>query len=274
MSEGPAPIAPAPAAPGDGVVSHLLLTRFNLRAGGVYDDRYSDAWMAHRMTIFARWCLPSVRAQAGAAFRWLVFFDRTRSEPWRAEIDRLAALAPFEPVFLDDAAGLVAAIAARAPSAGVVVTSRLDNDDVLHRDHLALVRRAAEAVLAAGDALPAVIDVRTLLWWDVAGGSLRVIPHREVSPYASLVERVAPGAPARTVFAAPHNRLDRAFGPPRMIDGRVLTLVHDRNVANGLRRNHALARLWLRLRHGQRFLVGADAARLLAEFGVAGGVRA
>lgn len=251
------------------MAGHLLLTRFNLRHGGVYDARYSEDWMAHRMAVFARWCLPSVSAQVARDFRWLVFFDRARSEPWAAEIARLAALAPFEPVFLDDAGGLVAAIAARAPAAGVLVTSRLDNDDVLHPEHIAGVRRAAEEGLAAGGPLPFVIDVRTLLWWDLAGGGLRVIPHREVSPYASLVEAAAPGAAPRTVFTLPHNRLDRAFGPPRLVDGRVLTLLHDRNVANGLRRNGALARLWLRLRHGQRFLRGEAAARALADFGVA-----
>jgi len=256
-------------ASGRTVGGHLLLTRFNLRHGGAYDARYSEAWMTHRMAIFARWCLPSVQAQTVRDFRWLVFFDRVRSQPWGAEIARLAGLAPFEPVFLDDAGALVDAIAARAPGEGVLLTSRLDNDDVLHRDHVACVRGAAEEGLAAGASLPLVIDVRTLLWWDVAGGCLRVIPHREVSPYASLVEALAPGATPRTVFAAPHNRLDRAFGPPRLVDGRVLTLLHERNVANGLRRNGALARLWLRLRHGQRFLRGAAAARALADFGVA-----
>ena len=248
--------------------AHLLVTRFNLRHGGVYDSRYSEAWMAHRMAVFARWCLPSVRAQTARGFRWLVLFDTARSAPWREEIARLAALAPFEPVFLDDIGGLVVAIAERAPAEGVLVTSRLDNDDVLHPGHIAAVQRAAGEGLAEGAPLPFVIDVRTLLWWDVAEGTVRVIPHREVSPYASLVERLAPGTPPRTVFAERHNRLDRVFGPPRLVDGRVLTLLHDRNVVNGLRRNGRLARLWLRISMGQKFLSGSGAARVLADFGI------
>ena len=249
---------------------HLLLTRFNLRHGGVYEDRYSDGWMAHRMALFARYCLPSVAAQRERAFRWLVFFDRARSAPWLGEIERLAARAPFEPLFLDDAAALVPLVAAQAPAAGVFVTSRLDNDDVLHRDHIGRVRRAAEQGLAAGAATPFIVDVRTLLWWDPARGTVRVIPPREVSPYASLVERTVPGTPPVTVLAAAHNRLDRVFGPPRLIDGPVLTLIHDRNVANGRRRNGGLERLWLRLRHGQRHLAGPGAAQALAGFGLAG----
>ncbi len=249
-------------------LTHLLLTRFNLRSGGVYDERYSEAWMAHRMAHFAKWCLPSVSGQDERRFRWLVFFDRVRSEPWMDEIAHLAALGPFEPVFLDGTAGLVAAIDAATPEERPVVTSRLDNDDMLGHGHIAAVRREAEAGLAEGAPTPFVIDVRRVCWWDVARGEIKVMRAREVSPYASLVERrVACQAP-ETVFAAPHNRLDRVFGAPRMIDGTVLTLIHERNVLNGLRQNGPLERLWMRIRSGTRYVRGDEAARILAEFGI------
>jgi hypothetical protein len=250
-------------------LTHLLLTRFNLNYGGVYDARYSEDWMRHRMAIFARYCLPSVARQSASGFRWLVFFDRARSEPWRAEIGRLAALGPFEPVYLDGADGLVAAIAGRARDSGPLVTSRLDNDDAVHNAYIADIRTAAEAGLAARLPTPFVLDFRQAVWWDIARGEIKEFPHREVTPYASLVELVSPAAPPRTVFAASHNRLDRTFGAPRLIDGRrVLTLVHDRNVVNGIRRNRWTERVWLRVRNGHRYRTGEDAARILAEFGI------
>ena len=42
-------------------MTHLLITRFNLNYGDLYP--YSEAWMEHRMALFERYCLPSVRRQ-------------------------------------------------------------------------------------------------------------------------------------------------------------------------------------------------------------------
>jgi Putative rhamnosyl transferase len=248
--------------------THVLLTRFNLNYGSVYDVRYSEDWMRHRMGIFERVCLPSVARQTAREFRWLIFFDRDRSRDWRGEIDRLAALGRFTPVFLDGAGGLVAEIGRHAPTGGVLLTSRLDNDDVLHPQYVADLRRRADACLDEGVEAPFVVDVEHGCWWDLGRDEIRQFRHKEISPYASLLERVGAGAP-RTVFACPHNRLDVEFGSAHLIGGyRVLTLLHDRNVLNGIRRNGWAARTWLRIRDGHRYLAGESARRLLADFGV------
>jgi hypothetical protein len=256
-----------------GPPTHLLLTRFNLNYGGVYDARYSDAWMRHRMQLFERYCLPSVARQTRQDFRWLIFFDRDRSADWRGEIDRLAALGPFTPIFLEGVAGLVPEIGKHAPSRGLLLTSRLDNDDVIHPDYIADIRREVTACLDRGVAAPFVMDVEHASWWDLDRAEIKRFRHKEVSPYATLVEPLDGGAP-RTVFASPHNRLDAEFGPAHLIGGyRVLTLVHDCNVVNGIRRNTWAQRAWLRIRDGHRYLRGEAAARVLADFGVPPAVR-
>jgi hypothetical protein len=249
--------------------THLLLTRFNLNYGGAFDARYSEDWMRHRMRIFERYCLPSVARQSERGFEWLIFFDRDRSRAWQGEIDRLAALGRFTPVFLDAAAALLAEVGRRAPPPGeLLLTSRLDNDDVVHPEYIADLRRQVGAWLDEGVAPPFVVDLEYGSWWDLERGEVRRFRHQEVSPYASLLERVGPGGP-HTVFAGRHNRLDRAFGPARRLGGfRVLTLVHDQNVLNGIRRTGWAGRAWMRLRHGHRYLAGEAARDALADFGV------
>ena len=80
-------------------LTHLLITRFNLNYGDLYP--YSDDWMAHRMEIFERYCLPSVARQEGREFRWLVYFDRARSASRRARIAALLDRPGTEAVFVD-----------------------------------------------------------------------------------------------------------------------------------------------------------------------------
>jgi hypothetical protein len=210
-----------------------------------------------------------VSRQSEPRFRWLIFFDRERSAGWLDAIGRLAALGGFTPVFLESAADLVAAIAGHAPGGGLLLTSRLDNDDVIHPDFVADVRHEAVASLDEAAATPLVIDFSHGSWWDLDRGEIRLFRQREVSPYATLVERVGDGPP-RTVFARGHNRLEAEFGPARLIEGcRALTLVHDRNLVNGIRKNDWAARAWLRIRHGDRYVGGQAADRILADFGVA-----
>ncbi len=248
-------------------VAHLLLTRFNLKYGGLFDARYSDAWMAHRLDLFERFCLPSVARQIETDFRWLIFFDRERSEPWLATIDRLVGAGRFEPVFLDGDGELIAEVGRRAAGKEVLLTSRLDNDDVIHPEYIADIRLEATTRLGRGLETPFVIDVRRASWWDRERGDVRRSVNRKVSPYATLVER-NDGKP-RTVLACGHNELAHTFGRVCRIDGyRTLTVVHDQNVLNSIRRRGPAARMWLRLRDGYRYLGGAAATRALAEFGV------
>ena len=65
---------------------HLLITRFNLDYGDLHP--YSEAWMAHRMALFERYCLPSVLRQRSEGFAWRVYFDRARTARHEARVQR------------------------------------------------------------------------------------------------------------------------------------------------------------------------------------------
>lgn len=256
-------------------MTHLLITRFNLNYGDIYP--YSEVWMQHRMALFARFCQPSVRRQTATDFRWLVYFDRARTQAHQARLAPLFDDPRFEAVHVDSPDAMIADIRARAPRSGAFLTSRLDNDDVLHPDFVTrLQMRAAE--LVADGALPVAIDAPLLTWWHEGGTRAQRFRSDVVSPFASVLEAAGPegwaagpwGAGPRTVFIARHENLRARLG--RVVDlpePLSLTVLHGRNVSNGQGRFGVLGRLLRRWRARDSYMSGAQTAQMLTDFGLA-----
>ena len=58
-----------------GPVKHFIITRFNLRGSDPSSVRMiDDGYLAQRLDLFERFCLPTVRNQTVQDFRWLVLF--------------------------------------------------------------------------------------------------------------------------------------------------------------------------------------------------------
>ena len=96
--------------------------------------------MEHRWRLFEAFCLPSVQCQTAARFRWLVRFDPATPEAHRQRFRRLTAgMTNVSPLWR--AEPFSAAIGALLdPSAELLLTTRLDNDDALHRTAMARIR--------------------------------------------------------------------------------------------------------------------------------------
>ena len=68
--------------------THLVLTRFNTAVGYAPSaKRLDSAWLRTRLAMFERYCLPSMAAQRGAAFQWIVFCDAKSPEWFREQND-------------------------------------------------------------------------------------------------------------------------------------------------------------------------------------------
>jgi hypothetical protein len=147
-------------------VLYLLLTRFNLRKDAFGRDKrrnetLSPAWYEERFRLFDGICYPSVRGQSSRDFIWHVFFDSTTPAIYR---DRIAGYACESPririEWLDGMAeyaarrrALIDGYLAADPNCRLLVTSRLDNDDGLHRDFVATVLGHARGVTT-----PTIVD--------------------------------------------------------------------------------------------------------------------
>jgi hypothetical protein len=262
-------------------LSHLLITRFNLNYGDLYP--YSEAWMDHRMALFERYCLPSVLRQREAGFAWRVYFDRARTEARRARVEALLDHPGMRAVFVDRPEEMIADLRAQAPADGLFLTTRLDNDDMLHPDFTAQVQARAQGLAQAGT-LPAIVDAPLATWWREGAARARQYRSEIVTPFATMVERAGPqgweaghwGTGPRTVFIARHENLDKRVDHVAALDRPLgLTVLHEQNLSNGRSRFGGLAgraagalRRW-RDRHS--YLDRDGTAALLREFGLAGG---
>lgn len=134
---------------------HYLITRFNLRNPNWdvtknQEEVLTDQWMEHRMQLFENYCLPSVQAQSNQNFIWLIYFDITTPETFKNKIEALLKPFPnFKPRFIAGMTAFYPSIKADviASSAEVpyLITSRIDNDDCIHRDYINTIQQQFNA---------------------------------------------------------------------------------------------------------------------------------
>ena len=94
-----------------------------------------EEWLRYRLAFFYDAALPSVAAQSGADFAWLVLFDDRCPDSFRTDVEDLAADGLFSPLWShepfrrDTFAGPVL----RRAHAPHLITTRMDSDDALAR---------------------------------------------------------------------------------------------------------------------------------------------
>jgi hypothetical protein len=210
--------------------SHFILTRFNTQQfwspGGTEPTCLEPLWLAERFRLFEALCLPSVSTQTVQNFTWLVFAHT--ATPTHL-IDRLTAILPRQARLIltptAEAAEAREAIGS-PPEVDYIITTRLDNDDALSRDYVALSQTLALTHVGRYLNFPtgAQLDWRT--------GRVSRIEHRS-SPFLSRVEG---STHFGTVWEHSHvapELLDimvQIPAPPMWLQG-----IHGRNVSNPLK---------------------------------------
>jgi hypothetical protein len=129
-----------------GPVKHFIITRFNLRSLDPSSAKMIDeAYLAQRLDLFERFCLPTIRHQTHQGFKWLVLFADDTPAKARARIEAYGADWPnFVPVWLPQGSSSVGRLVIGPLLDGspqTLITTRLDNDDGLARDYIEKVRR-------------------------------------------------------------------------------------------------------------------------------------
>jgi len=184
-------------------------------------------WLDERLELFERYCLPSVAYQTEQRFVWLVLLDEAtdaetvrRLEGHRTKVKQLALV--YLPIVRNRATLARPVVERAGPEPGLLVTTRLDNDDALHEEALAEIRR--HAVDRQG-----FLNLR--LGFVTDGVRAQPVSLRH-GPFLSLVEPRGPGR-VRTVHGSPHTQVAR-IAPVRQIESQPLWLrvVHGRNVRN------------------------------------------
>lgn len=206
-------------------VDHVILTRFNLPSAGPESlVRAQDDWLADRVVLCERYCLPSVRDQRAENFSWIIYFD-PESPTWlRDWIDKAREFYPFHPIYrtavsrqelVSDIRDVV------EPSGDMLVTTNLDNDDSLGRDFLSRIQGAVTS-----DERKAVYIKNGLIR---SGERLYRHSYRH-NPFASVAE---PWSNPVTAWADWHTRLGKHMSVD-VLPGSPgwLQVIHGKNVSN------------------------------------------
>lgn len=206
----------------DGLATHFVLTRFNVR-GRYYTGDPGDDWLHRRLELFAQYTLPSFGAQSVREFRWLVLTDSASPEWFRAKLAGMAR-GLFEIVEVEGAfdAQVAGSIVRERLTTPLVLTTRVDNDDAVARDFVETIQRAA---------VPAERKFINLV--DGAQLGPKGVYQRPYTqnPFISLVEAVGNQLPA-TVFVKRHFEASK-YAPVLNVHSRHpmwLQVVHGGNV--------------------------------------------
>ncbi len=127
---------------------HFIVTRFNLRTSNNKWNKdkninrtIDNSWMLYRINIFNQYCLPSVLNQSCENFTWIICLDIETDEKFRLFFHTLSQKYSFiVPLYIDGMQNLNSKykeyIINQLGNEKYIITSRLDNDDILHRDYI------------------------------------------------------------------------------------------------------------------------------------------
>jgi hypothetical protein len=219
---------------------HFLLTNFNvprmdcrLDADGAPVDRHGTPvrtveWLEHRFALFERFCLPSVLGQTNQNFTWYIRYDDTAPGECGRRLSRYRAVRnlrlvsyphAFSQTIEDDLAA----------NTECVISTRLDNDDALHRDTVAEIQRQCRPGTTE------LLHFPLGYVYDVVTGAVRLRRY-DTSPFLSFVEHPR-RAPIRSALHIDHTRAAEVAPVRHICEGepRWLVVVHERNMSNALR---------------------------------------
>ena len=215
---------------------HFLLTRFNLRFD-TWETTVkgakvlSEEWLEDRFQLFETYCLPSVKNQVNQNFTWLIFYDINTPESFKSRITRLAReYANMQPVFIASGKEFRQSIIATLKASitdqfQFIITSRIDNDDLIHKDFIQTVQRLFEPIHNH------VIVPRIGYQLIVDKGKCEVLKFKDnFNPFISLIESASD---IQSVFSKDHREWKSAASVTNYEDTRLwMALIHKNNKYN------------------------------------------
>lgn len=213
---------------------HYLITRFNLKNPDWELTKNNETlldstWMDERLNLFETYCLPSVVSQTNQNFEWLLFFDSSTAEKYRTKIAELTQNHKNIRLFFIDGMptfipSINAFLATNANDKPFLITSRIDNDDCVHKDYINEVQK--------------VFNKQDFLAVDIINGyTMQVEPNfilgkkeHIFNPFISLIER---NDNPKTVWHYVHNMWKKEPRIIHLTEKRLwLSIIHGKNKVN------------------------------------------
>lgn len=129
---------------------HFIITRFNLVTQGWENTKsgktvLTNEWMEQRFDLFETFCLPSVINQSSQNFIWLIYFQKETHTDFKEKIQKITENIPN--IIIKYISGLeimkdtvINDISKLSNGSKYIITSRLDNDDSIHKDYVSCIQ--------------------------------------------------------------------------------------------------------------------------------------
>ena len=222
-------------------MKHVIITRFNLNLYSVGRDVATregkrvcgekDEWMERRLTLFFKYCAPSVIAQTCKNFVWVILMDTETPDRFREPVEEWAGQYNFiELVYVgrdEQSSGWTTPIILKfAGKHDKLVTTRFDNDDAIDPEYVSHVQKEARKTKKALLVFPTGAcwddrhDVATIQWY----------------VFNNTISFVAPNGDPDTVHREQHEKMCR-FKTIMMRTSRPMWMhvIHQDNLSNRMR---------------------------------------
>lgn len=213
---------------------HYLITRFNI----VIDDPkwnidkngdkvQTDSWLTSRFFLFEKYTLPSIKNQSCKDFKWLVLFNTETPDSFKKRIESYSIEIPqFFPLFVKpyaDETAIISKYIEIDSAEEYVITTRIDNDDMIHRDYL---KRVQEEFRPKENLF---LSFRNGIQYSESSNILRKYNHI-TNHYTSRIEK---REGVQSVIACNHNGI-RTLGSLKTYNGKYMwvEIVHCGNLLN------------------------------------------
>ncbi|UZD23938.1 putative rhamnosyl transferase [Algoriphagus halophytocola] len=174
--------------------SHFLITRFNV--GYIEQIKYDDPneWLKQRIKFFEKYCYPSVFNQSDKDFIWLIFFDNRTPIEYLNLIRNVDTGNLISICFANNwtrakeivKKEIITFFNENSDSNRVLITTRLDNDDMISKNYIKIVKTYAESNLNESDCF--ALNFPDGYVYDLINHM--ILRKRQFSnPFISLVER-------------------------------------------------------------------------------------
>ena len=129
---------------------HFLITQFNLLQFPLGKELKKGEewinWTRERIDLFKEYCLPSLDQQSCNNFTWLIYFDEQTPNEFNWIIDELKTRDYIKVCFSKGNDGFmkdhISDIRLLSEGAEWIISSRIDNDDVFHKDAINVIQDA------------------------------------------------------------------------------------------------------------------------------------
>lgn len=186
--------------------THYLITRFNIKVAHYGPERMNSPemdleWLSIRLELFLKYCAPSVLEQSNKQFLWLIYLDPETPKTIQEKLDFLKAEMKMEfryvadyPMMMNDILQMIKSV-----STPYVITSRLDNDDIISKyfiqDVQAAFKPQHQLIINFTKGFEYSFLINVLIKWNV----------RYKNQFISLIEdRNAPDV--QSIYGFPHWR--------------------------------------------------------------------